>query len=179
MGIMIASLLWGFSEATLFFIIPDVLLSAIALHSGKKAMRACLYALLGALIGGSILYFWGAYQPMESAKIIEKIPAINQAMMQEVRTSLSSDGLLAMILGPTKGIPYKIYAITANSIGISYPAFLLASIPARFLRFFLVSTLTWAISTYILKKQNMKVKYTIWALTWIIIYFFYFLNNPS
>lgn len=45
MGLMIASLLWGFSEATLFFIIPDVLLSAIALKSGKKAFKACFYAL--------------------------------------------------------------------------------------------------------------------------------------
>jgi membrane protein YqaA with SNARE-associated domain len=179
MGIMIASLLWGFGEATLFFIIPDVLLSAIALHSGKKAIFACIYALVGALIGGSILYAWGAYEPTESASVIEKVPAIDTAMMQEVKTSLTNDGLLAMVLGPTKGIPYKIYAITAHEVGISYGAFLAASIPARFIRFFVVTILTWLISTYILKKQKIKVKYYIWALAWFIIYFLYFWNNPS
>jgi membrane protein YqaA with SNARE-associated domain len=179
MGVMIASLLWGFSEATLFFIIPDVLLSAVALRSGKKAVNACFCALIGALIGGSILYVWGAGQPSESAQIIERVPAIDQTMIREVKVSLASDGLIAMVLGPTKGIPYKIYAITANSVGISYLTFLIASIPARFLRFFLVSILTWSISTYVLKKQSMKIKYTIWAAVWIIIYIFYFLNNPS
>jgi membrane protein YqaA with SNARE-associated domain len=179
MGVMIASLLWGFSEATLFFIIPDVLLSAVALRSGKKAMIACCYSLVGALIGGSILYAWGTSLPAKSAQIIEQVPAIDQQMMREVRESLTTDGLIAMVLGPARGIPYKIYAITANQVGISYFAFLSASIPARFLRFFLVSILTWFISTSILKKQNMQVKYSIWAAVWIMVYILYFINNPS
>jgi len=179
MGVIIASLLWGFGEATLFFIIPDVLLSAIALQRAKRAFYACLYALIGALIGGTIMYMWGANAPIESVDIVEKVPAIDHTMLQEVKTSLSDDGLLAMILGPTKGIPYKIYAITAYQAGISYIAFLLASIPARFIRFFLVTSLTWLISRYLLKHQSMKIKYSIWAVAWLIIYVIYFWNNPS
>ena len=45
--------LWGFAEATVFFIVPDVLLSWLALRSPKSGLIACLFALLGALIGGS------------------------------------------------------------------------------------------------------------------------------
>jgi membrane protein YqaA with SNARE-associated domain len=179
MGIVIASILWGFAEATLFFIIPDVLLSAVALRSGKKAFYACCYALLGALIGGTIMYFWGVTNPASSYQIVEKVPAIDQAMMQEVKTSLASDGLLSMILGPAKGIPYKIYAITASGVGISYAAFLLSSIPARFGRFFLVTLLAWAIGKYALPKWSLKSKFIIWAVAWLIIYTLYFWNNPS
>ena len=41
MGLSVAALLWGFAEATLFFIVPDVLLSAIAVRRGRgAALRA-------------------------------------------------------------------------------------------------------------------------------------------
>jgi membrane protein YqaA with SNARE-associated domain len=176
---MIVSLCWGFAEATLFFLIPDVLLSAIALKSGKKALIACAFALLGALIGGTIMYFWGISDPAASQYVVEKVPAIDPSKLQEVKSSLSSDGLIAMILGPAKGIPYKIYAITAASTGISFFAFFLASIPARFGRFFLVTLISWLIGTYLLQKWSLKQKYIVWAIVWLIIYVIYFWNNPS
>ena len=45
--------IWGAAEATLFFIVPDVFLSWLALSDRRQALIACLYALLGALVGGT------------------------------------------------------------------------------------------------------------------------------
>ncbi len=52
MGVKLTSLIWGFAEATFFFIVPDVLLTLIALKNWRLATRACLWSLGGALIGG-------------------------------------------------------------------------------------------------------------------------------
>jgi membrane protein YqaA with SNARE-associated domain len=179
MGLMVGVFIWGFAEATFFFIIPDVLLSAIALYSGKKAIIACLYALLGALIGGTMIYTWGAIDTKSSIAFVESIPAINHQMVMEVKHDLKEEGLIAMILGPTRGIPYKIYAISTNGLGISYLAFLVASIPARFIRFLFVTFLFWVIGKYLCKNFSIRGKYGVWAATWFIIYVIYFSGNPS
>src|SRR5690606_1189122 len=50
------SLLWGFAEATVFFVVPDVWISRLALSSWPAALRACGFALVGALAGGALLY---------------------------------------------------------------------------------------------------------------------------
>jgi hypothetical protein len=47
--------LWGLAEATLFFIVPDVWLTLITVWSPRKALIACLFALLGALAGGALM----------------------------------------------------------------------------------------------------------------------------
>ena len=41
----------GLAEATLFFIVPDVLLSYIGRDNLRKGLVACLYSLMGAMIG--------------------------------------------------------------------------------------------------------------------------------
>src|SRR3546814_3695958 len=46
------SLLWGFAEATVFFVVPDVWISRRALSSWRAALRGCGFALAGALGGG-------------------------------------------------------------------------------------------------------------------------------
>ena len=48
MGLNAVALLWAFAEATLFFIVPDVWLSAIAIGRGRRAaLRAMVWAIAG------------------------------------------------------------------------------------------------------------------------------------
>ena len=51
-GAHAVSLLWGFAEATVFFVVPDVWISRQALSSWPAALRSCgpAYAALGRLI---------------------------------------------------------------------------------------------------------------------------------
>ena len=54
---------WGAAEATLFFIVPDVLLSRMALQDRRRALQACLWALAGALAGGTLVWMLGYADP--------------------------------------------------------------------------------------------------------------------
>ena len=57
----IAAFLWGVAEATLFFFVPDVLLSYIGVKRGVRAtVRASIIAAAGAAIGGAFMYLWSA-----------------------------------------------------------------------------------------------------------------------
>jgi membrane protein YqaA with SNARE-associated domain len=56
MGLMAAAALWGFAEATLFFIVPDVLLSIIAVRRGRRpAWIAMAWTIAGAIAGGALM----------------------------------------------------------------------------------------------------------------------------
>lgn len=142
MGINRIAALWGFSEAVLFFIVPDVWLSIVGRKNLKKGLIACLYSLMGALIGGSILFWWGAYDFNSARTIIETVPAIDHAMLTQVQSELSTQGLFAMVLGPLSGTPYKAYAIHAAHSELNFGWFLLLSIPARLIRFVTVVLLS-------------------------------------
>ena len=49
MLLRVAVAVWGFAEATLFFIVPDVLLSYVALKNLRAALLTCFIATGGAL----------------------------------------------------------------------------------------------------------------------------------
>lgn len=171
---MAAAFFWGFSEATFFFIIPDVILTAIALKGFKKGFYASVIALVGALLGGSLMYFMGLFQHEIIYDFVRRIPAINEEMLNKVDQQLQEQGLLAMVIGPIGGIPYKTFAIQTSSAGIGFGAFLLASVPARFIRFFLTSAIASFVANVWLARYSLRVKYTIWGVVWIIVYCIYF-----
>ena len=144
MTVLVAAM-WGFSEATLFFIVPDVFLTVVALRDRRTALRGCGAAVAGALAGGLLLYLWGRADPSGATSALLAVPAIGQAMIQDVRSDLASRGLAALFLGPLKGTPYKIYAVASGDMGIGLPLFLLVSVPARGIRFLIVTlTVSWA-----------------------------------
>ncbi len=171
---MLATFLWGFSEATFFFLIPDVILTAIALKGFKIGFYASVIALVGALLGGSLMYFMGAFHYELIYDLVVRIPAVSEEMLHKVERQLQEQGLFAMIIGPIGGIPYKTFAITAPSAGIGFWAFLLASVPARFIRFFLTSAIASFVANVWLKHCSIRSSYMIWFVVWVIVYCIYF-----
>lgn len=134
--------LWGAAEATCFFIVPDVWLSRIATKSPRRAMWASVTALVGAVAGGIATYQWGSRTHPEASKAaLRRLPAISAAMIERCETDLSEKGTGAMLSGPLRGVPYKIYARTAGMQRRSLPEFIAWSVPARIPRFLLVSAL--------------------------------------
>jgi membrane protein YqaA with SNARE-associated domain len=122
-GVNAIAALWGFAEATLFFIVPDVWLTVIAVWSLRKASMVCLFALLGALTGGALMYGWGYMAPGMALTTLERIPGIHPDMLLAVAAALREYGLLAPFWGPIHGIPDKIYAVQAPALGIGCGAF--------------------------------------------------------
>lgn len=174
LGIACWSFIWGLAEATFFFIVPDVLLTGIAIHSTRSGITACLYALAGALIGGICMFTWG-YNNAESAKsFLEQIPAIDREMIETVSQNIVDDGQLALFLGPLQGRPYKIYAVSAGDQETNIASFLLISIPARFIRFLLLTAIAGWIATSVAKRVSRSRLYGVHALCWLSFYCWYF-----
>jgi hypothetical protein len=140
--------LWGFAEATLFFIVPDVLLTWIAVrHGTRQAVMASLAAVAGAMLGGVVLYMWAAYDPALARTVVNAVPAISASMASGVGADVQNGGATAIFAGGFTGVPYKIYALESGAAGIGMAWFVLATLVARFARFlgsvFLVAGLAW------------------------------------
>ena len=166
--------LWGLAEATLFFIVPDVFLSWIALHSFKRAMWACLWALLGALIGGAFIWYMGLVNADALRAVFLSIPAINEGMMNNVRDQLQNSGLVALFIGPFVGTPYKLYALEAAQLGYGLFIFLLISIPARLMRFIIVTIVSAAASRALNRFVGIRTLQVMHVCVWVAFYSWYF-----
>src|SRR5262245_5195363 len=108
---LVLAFAWGLAEATFFFIVPDVVLTLIACRALKAAVKATVAALAGALIGGALMYALGSSEPQFARAGLDRIPAISPELIARVGDQIDQSGLLAVMLGPIKGIPYKIYAV--------------------------------------------------------------------
>ena len=93
------------------------------------------------------MYLWGSQDPQTALRVVESVPAISTEMVGRVREQLSTQGVVALMLGPLSGTPYKLYAVQAAGAGTSIGLFLLVSAPARLTRFLLVTF----VSNYALK----------------------------
>jgi hypothetical protein len=142
MGVKALALLWGFAEATLFFVVPEVLITWVALDRLRLALDACLLALAGALVGGVLMYSWGAARNDQAVAAVDLVPAVSHDMLAAVARTLEERGPSAMIPGAFIGRPYKAYAVQAPGAGIGLAAFMLATVPARLLRFVLAALMT-------------------------------------
>jgi membrane protein YqaA with SNARE-associated domain len=162
--------LWGFAEATLFFVVPDVALSFIALRSRRIALGACLWAFAGALAGGVLMYGWGQRDPAAAERALTAVPAVDRAMVARVRGEIERTGSGAIVLGPLRTTPYKIYMVEAGAAGLSPLAAAAASLPSRLGRFLLVTLLVgWAVRgplrSWSLERQRLAV-----GAVWVAIY---------
>lgn len=173
--IFFAIFIWGFSEATLFFIIPDVLLTlyAVLTRSFRKVLVACLICVLGAMFGGTFMYTLPFYEN-EISGIVFRSRFINLEMIEHVHATLRSNLWMGLITGPLFGVPYKLFALIAPNY-TSLSLFLLITIPARLSRFILFSGLAYVLSHYVFKGLSVRMKIIVWSIVWIVGYLLYFI----
>jgi membrane protein YqaA with SNARE-associated domain len=173
------ALLWGLAEATVFFIVPDVWLSGVAVLSLKRSLIACLYALVGALLGGVAIYSRGLADHDYAVSIVEAVPAIDQEMMRRVLDKMPLNGMVSVLLGPLSGTPYKVFAVQAPAADIGLPAFMLISIPARMLRFLAVTLMAHGVARVLLPGRSRRFQLGTLALAWVAFYATYFTRMPG
>lgn len=175
MVMMILIFIWGFSEAVCFFIIPDVILTFYALCNKKfkYVVYANAAAVSGAMIGGITVFVWSSISPEHAENFMLGIPAVHEYMIEHVHQTLENSIFTALITGPLFGVPYKLFASAAPEY-TGMLIFLLFTIPARLLRFLLVSSIAYLLSHYIFKNLSFWLKTVIWLIVWIIVYIIYF-----
>lgn len=170
---------WGFAESTLFFIVPDVWLSYLALRSARAALIGCVFTTAGALAGGALMYGWAARDQAAALEAIDRVPAVSPRMIDRVGSDLDGQGLVALFTGPLGARPYKIYAVQAPGAGIGIVPLLLVSVLSRASRFVLVSLLAAWISRRWLAEWPRRRK--LWLLSgfWIAFYVFFLTMMPG
>ena len=150
---------WGFAEATFFFVVPDVWIGLLALYSWRAGLRAVAWAVIGALIGGALMYGIGARLDRDhSARLLDAVPAISPWMVERVEEEMRERGPASMVLGPLGGVPYKIYARTAGVQEQSLGAVLLWTIPARGARFVLIAAVA-ALYGWLVRRMTQRMSW--------------------
>lgn len=173
MAEMIAAGAWGFAEATFFFLVPDVLLTGIAVLDWRLALLGCLASLAGALAGGALMYHAGRTSDRAQGFLL-RVPGISAPMLERVRGEVASRGFGSVLLGPLSGTPYKIYAVEAGRQRLSFAGFMLISVPARLLRFVAVTGLAAGLAHGVFPGSPERLKLAVWLACWCLFYLWYF-----
>ena len=131
--------LLSFAEASFFPLPPDMMLAPMALARPVRAWRLALITTLASVAGGLFGYLIGVWL----FHLIE--PWVHTlgywpAYLQVTRW-FEVWGFWAVFLAGLSPIPYKVFTIAAGSATMALPAFLLASLIGRGIRFFLVAGL--------------------------------------
>jgi len=172
-GVLIAAV-WGFAEATLFFVIPDVFLSFVALLHWPSTWKHVLSAIAGATLGGALLFQWAAADHAGARAAIDRVPFIRESMFAKVDAGLQSQGLSALLWGSLGGLPYKLYAVEAPRFAPE-TNFLLATPPARAVRFLVVWCAFGMIAARLRRRFTLRTVHLllIYSLVWIAVYALY------
>ena len=170
---IIIAFVWGFAEATAFFIVPDVYLGFVALFNWRRGLSAMIAALIGAILGGSVMYVLAMNNPSGLNLFLTRVPLIDTILVNDVADKMRTDGLITLLNGPLRGTPYKIYAAQAGEQSLPFLYFLLMTISARLERFLPVVLVFGGIGKWFGTFCENHTKFVVgsYALMWGIIYF--------
>ena len=166
------SFAWGLAEATLFFVIPDVIVGAVALFVPRKAVWAATAAIGGAVLGGVVLFSWAQASESSARDAILAVPAIHPWMLTQAGRQLSENGSLFILAAAFTGIPYKVLALEMTAHGWSLPSLAAWTVPARALRFAMVAALAAAFGVaakgWVARRPGMAL--ALWLAIWVAVY---------
>jgi membrane protein YqaA with SNARE-associated domain len=169
---------WGFAEATLFFIVPDVWLTFVVERRWRPALGGCLVATAGALLGGAVMYAWGGVDAAGAGATIERVPAIDAAMIERVDARMQDGWPAALLGGAFVGTPYKIFAVRAADREIPLLAFLLVSVPARLARFVAATLIAGALFRTVFRSWPRRRRVIGLAIFWLVFYAAFLILMP-
>lgn len=168
------SVMWGIAEATVFFVIPDVFVSYVAVRRGwRPGLVLAVLATLGAMVGGVITYMWGALDPESAIAVFAHLPAIDTAMIDRVWAEVAEHDVLATLGGPLQGQPYKLYAAAAGDLGSNPAAFIAMTFPARIVRFAAAALIAGWLRERTAGWMGPRPAVALWAGFWVVLYLFF------
>jgi membrane protein YqaA with SNARE-associated domain len=162
------------AEGTLFFIVPDVLLSLAALCGGRRGTPHVAAAILGALLAGAVMFSWSGADYPAASGAVRRVPFVREAMFTRVDEGLQTEGALALFRGSVTGVPYKIYAVQAPE-RMPVAPFLAWTVPARGARFLLAWALFAVLGGWLRRRHpgNWRLLAGVHAALWVPFYLFY------
>ena len=132
----------AFMEASFFPIPPDILMIPMIIARPSRAFVIAGVATVASVAGGLLGYYIG-YGLFET--IGEPVLAFyaKEAYFTDFATRYNEYGAWAVLVAGVTPFPFKVITIASGVTNLSLPVFILSSIVARALRFFLVAALLW------------------------------------
>ena len=132
----------AFVESSVFPIPPDVLMIPMILARPSKAFVVALICLVGSVFGGILGYWIGAsFYDQLGAPILQSLGKADQ--MAEFNDRFNDLGFWPVLVAGVTPFPYKVITIMSGWTDLPFSTFLVTSIIARGLRFFIVAALLW------------------------------------
>ncbi|KEF43266.1 MAG: hypothetical protein ER33_00545 [Cyanobium sp. CACIAM 14] len=167
---------WGLAEGTLFFIVPDVFLTLLALGPLGPLLLAWAGSILGSLAAVLLLFRWMAADPGAVLNLIEALPGISPEMIASVTAAMAHHGLPWSPLLVTGGIPLKVYAVAAAGLQLPLASVLPWTLFARVVRIGPVLLLALAVKRLAGQSVRRHPRRWFWGviLAWTGFYMIYF-----
>ena len=132
----------SFIESSVFPIPPDVLMIPMILARPSRAWQIATIALVSSVLGGMLGYAIGAFAfETIGQPILESLG--KASAMEAFNTRFNDFGFWAVLTAGVTPFPYKVITIMSGWTGMPLVTFVLTSILARGLRFYLVALLLW------------------------------------
>ena len=132
----------AFIESSVFPIPPDVLMIPMILAAPRRAWLIAGVALVASVFGGLLGYFIGAFAFESIGQPI--LASLGKAhAMEEFNTKFNDLGFWAVLTAGVTPFPYKVITIMSGWTGMPLGTFIVTSIIARAIRFFVMAALLW------------------------------------
>jgi len=132
----------AFLESSVFPIPPDVLMIPMILAAPRRAFLIATVALVASVTGGMLGYYigYGLFEVV-GQPIIEFYGKTEAA--EEFAHTYNEWGAWAVLAAGVTPFPYKVITILSGWTSLNFAVFMIASVIARGLRFFIVAALLW------------------------------------
>lgn len=132
----------AFLESSVFPIPPDILMIPMIIAAPRRAFLIAAVALIASVLGGMFGYFigWGVFESV-GKPILEFYGKADK--FDTFAQTYNDWGAWAVLIAGITPFPYKVITILSGSTGLNFGVFMVASVIARGLRFFIVAALLW------------------------------------
>lgn len=136
----------SFIESSVFPIPPDVLMIPMILARPNRAWLIAGVALVASVLGGMLGYAIGAFAFDSIGQPILASMGKGDAMA-EFNTRFNDLGFWPVLIAGMTPFPYKVITIMSGWTGVPVATFVITSIVARGMRFFILAGLLWKFGT--------------------------------
>ena len=132
----------AFIESSVFPIPPDILMIPMILAAPRRAWLIATVATVSSVAGGALGYLIGAqFYEQLGAPLLESLG--KAAAMAEFNHRFNDFGFWPVLIAGITPFPYKVITIMSGWTGLPFATFMITSLIARGLRFFVVAGLLW------------------------------------
>ncbi|MEK9672336.1 MAG: YqaA family protein [Rhodospirillaceae bacterium] len=132
----------SFIESSVFPIPPDVMLIPMILADRARAWRVAFICTVASVLGGLLGYAIGLYLFEQVGRPMLELYGY-AAKFGDFRADYAEWGAWAVFIAGVTPFPFKVITILSGAASLNVPVFIIASLLARGIRFYVVAGLLW------------------------------------